>query len=237
MRTKWESETELANGVVAYLRGAGWTVYPELHDIDIIATRPDPNAPNGLLITGIECKQHFNLTVLHQAWDKQRYVDQMSVAVSHGYQDHENFGCRIAQKFGLGVLYVSKNQNYMDQTFSYPVKLQEEAVVEYRRLFYVDKLLHPQAENYSEPGRKGGKQWSRFKMTVFYLVEYAKEHPGCTIKDALLNVKHHYSSPYSARACISKRIKDGTIKELKVENNLLYVTCLNSNLDVPVLSS
>ena len=47
---KWDNEKELAKVVVEHLRDTGWTVYPELCDIDIVATKLNPNSPNNILI-------------------------------------------------------------------------------------------------------------------------------------------------------------------------------------------
>lgn len=225
MKTKWESETELANGVVVYLKAEGWTVYPELDDIDIIATKPDPGAPNGLSIIGIETKKHFNLTVLNQADRKRRYVDKMYVAVSEGWTDNESFGCQIAGMFGLGVFFVRKSScwQFEGPQFKITVDLRVEAALAPRKYFSIDELLHPEAQNYVEPGKKGGAAWTRFKKTVFELRAYVKENPGCFLKDALIHVPHHYSSYNNARSGIRTRIREGIITELVIKKGRLFL--------------
>ena len=44
MKNKWDSEKELGKAVVDHYRAAGWTVYPEICDIDIVAQIDDANA-------------------------------------------------------------------------------------------------------------------------------------------------------------------------------------------------
>ena len=59
---------------------------------------------------------------------------------------------------------------------------------------------------YSEAGSKSGGHWTPFKETRDKFINYVKEHPGCTYKEAVENITHHYSSNNSARSAFSNLI-------------------------------
>lgn len=240
MKIKWDSEKELGKAVVDHYRANGWTVYPEICDIDIVAVQ---ETPTGKKTIGIECKKHFNLTVLAQAHDKKRHVDEMYVAVSRGWKDHEQFGCMIARKFGFGVLFVDKKVKYSPKadpppwdsskkyhenmelrstkTATYEVSEEVQPILEPRKIFRLDKMLTPEAENFAEAGQFGAKHWTLFKKTASALTVYVKENPGKSMKEAIGNIEHHYRSYESARSSLSKAIRDGFIKEIMYEGKVL----------------
>lgn len=235
MAAKWESEKELGSVVVDFYRKQGWTVYPELATIDIIAVKEDPNSYLEKKIIGIECKKHFNLTVLEQAYRKQNYVDEMYVAVTDGRDDNKYFGLKIAKMLGIGVIFVQKLAKYTgyDSINYKPTNLVNEytttvncnASIKSRSHDSIDRLLSPHAENYAEAGQAGGKQWSCFKKTVHELAEFIKANPGTTLREAIKNIEHHYSSYASARSSLSKGIRDGIVKGISYQDgDKLYFT-------------
>lgn len=217
MKEKWANEKELAREVINYLKNDGWTTYPEIKDIDIVATKQDNNCKNGLRIIGIECKKHFNLTVLAQAHSKKIFVDQIFIAVSKGRKNNEYFGLSIAKKFNLGVFFVNK------AAFSQKVKMEFEPIVNERSYGNIDHLLQPEAENYAEAGQAGGRQWTSFKQTTNLLINYIKENNGIELNEAIKNIKHHYSSFNSAKNALKKMIETNVIKEIKLIENKLYL--------------
>lgn len=221
MKTKWDNEKELAKAVVDHLKSTGWTVYPELCDIDIVATKADPSSLNGLKIIGVECKKHFNLTVLAQAHSKKRNVDEIFVAVSKGWKNDEHFGSLVARKFGFGVFFVQKSSNYYGG-FNYSVDRHIDAEIIGRKSNSIEKMLHPEAEDYAEAGQAGGKHWSLFKKTALAITEHVTANPGQSLKDVVASVKHHYANPSSARSALHKLINNNVIEGIEFRDNLLY---------------
>jgi hypothetical protein len=219
---KWDSEKELAKAIVDELRASGWTVYPELKDIDIVASKPDETRTRGLRVIGIECKKHFNLTVLAQAFGKKRYVDEMYVGVSQGWKNNENFGCQIAKKFGLGVYFVQKYFSYREKTAQYKVKLEVEAELFPRKTSSIEKLFDPEAETFAEAGQAGGKQWSVFKKTSLLITNFVKDNSGKTLKEVVDSIPHHYKSAAGARTTLKKLILKGVIENVRYENDCLF---------------
>lgn len=222
MKPKWDSEKELAKVIVDYLKGEGWTMYPELCGIDIIATKENTDSPNGIKVIGIECKKHFNLRVLSQAYEKRRFVDQMYVGVSDGWKNDEHFGCKIARTFGYGVFFVKKMHDYRNRCFTYSLKEVVEPETCNRTRFDVDKLFDPRAENYAEAGQAGGKCWSEFRKTAYTLTDYVTVNPGKSLKDVVAAIEHHYANSTSARSSLKKLIESNVIKGVRLENDLLF---------------
>ena len=149
------------------------------------------------------------------------------MAVGKGNQDHEWYGRMVARQNGYGVISVEKIPEVKIAGFissaNYRVRTVEEPRIDPRRLFYVDALLDPEAETYAEAGQAGGRHWSKFKRTVMLMAEYVKNNPGCSMKEAVSAIKHHYSNPTSARACLAGRIRDGVIKEVIFTDGKLFI--------------
>lgn len=227
-KPKWDNEKELAKAFVDYFRNREWTVYPELCDLDIVATKPDPTSPKGLKIVGIECKLHFNLTVLAQCYKKKSYVDEIYVGVSKGWKNHEHFGCQIARKFGFGAYFIQKYKGPVG--WDYPITKEVQAISEARRTFAVDDLLDPKAENFAEAGQAGGRHWSHFKRTSGLMVEFVTANEGKTLNEVIAAVDHHYSSKQSARSALRKLLIDGVIKELEYKDDKLYLKTVDDGL-------
>lgn len=230
---KWDNEKELAKVVVDHLKDNGWTIYPEINDIDIVATKPDAGAVNGLRIIGIECKKHFNLTVLAQAESRKRYVDEVYIAVTKGWKDNESFGCKIAKQFNIGVYFVDKYKAYCIATNSYKptynIHLQVPGIYFPRKSQIIDKMLDPKAIDFAEAGQQAGKHWSVFQKTVGLLTDYVRDNPGVSLKDAIENIKHHYSNKTSAHSSLTKMFKRKVIETIVIKDKLLYIKETNES--------
>lgn len=220
MNNKWQSEKELAAELIKYLKNNGWTTYPELNNIDIIATKEDANFKNNLKIIGIECKKHFNLSVLSQADSRRNYVDNIYIATSYGRKSNEMFGLKVAKMLNIGVFFITK-YNY---SIGERVKEYSTPTTEGRKSYLIDSLLHPKAEDYAEAGQAGGRQWTTFRKTVNELIEYVKLNEGKDLKEILSNINHHYKTISSVKNSIKKMIDENIIKELKVIDGKIYLS-------------
>lgn len=217
---KWQSEKELAIEIVKYLKNNGWIVYPEIYDIDIVATKQEETSKNKLKIIGIECKKQFNLTVLSQAYEKSYLVDGIYIGIPDIRNKNQTFGLQVAKKFNIGTFLVKH------KSFSYNnhvVSCYSNPEFSTRRYDKIDKLLDPKAENYAEAGQVGGRQWTLFKKTSYAIIEYVKLNPGLNLKEILKTVPHHYKTLNSATSCIKKMIEDQVIKDLKIIDGKIYL--------------
>ena len=64
-----------------------------------------------------------------------------------------------------------------------------------------------------------GKRWSPYRQTVDLLVKHVEGDPGCTVKDAVKQIKHHWSSNRVAVRKLVDLIRKGSIKELTYDLN------------------
>jgi predicted transcriptional regulator len=71
-------------------------------------------------------------------------------------------------------------------------------------------------KTYAEAGNNQGKHWSAFKETCLQIYRYIRVNEGCSLKDVLNNVNHHYVSTSTARSCIPKWAEAGKIDRIKV---------------------
>ena len=68
----------------------------------------------------------------------------------------------------------------------------------------------------SLPGSKSGDsaKITAFGVTVENAVRYVRRHPGCTLKEMVDNIGHHYDSNILARKNLYQWIHKGIIKEI-----------------------
>ena len=196
------SEEELARQVVAYFEHDGWDVYQEVmcsgRVADIVIVR-EP------VIGVVECKTSFGLAVMEQAHYWKRYA-HVSYAAVPGYFKHSNsrcFGERMCHQQGIGVLHVNKNY----------VKMAVKARLT-RRITKRIKVREEQ-KTFAPAGTNRGGHWTPFRGTVHAMEQYVNLHPGCTMREMMKAIDHHYSSDASARSTLSKYMEYGVITSVE----------------------
>lgn len=197
-------ETDIARPVVAWLRADGWTVYQEVEHregiADIVATR-------GPLVWAIEVKTRLSLEVYAQARRWTAYAHLASVAVPPGRRRSRILEAVLAEH-GIGVLLVSSEE-----------RIHQESAPTLRRSVgpSLRKALRPEQQTYSEAGSPTGARWTPWRATVRDLVEAVRLRPGITLREALEESRHHYSSSAVARASLARQIRSGLIEGLRLE--------------------
>lgn len=193
-------------------------------DYDLYFEAP-PNHVDIVALAGkkritIEVKKEFNFKVIEQAYRNTHWFHLSYVATvrpkDYGFRE------KLCRDYGIGVLYY--NPRYMNLFYQV-----EESV---RPVFH--KVPHTLLThvNYSDhmklsiPGSSGseGKVVTAFKMTVWELEKYVKRHKGCTLKEALSAIDHHYSSFQSARGSIYQYLANGVIDTICLTDGKLYLT-------------
>lgn len=98
------AETELYAPIKAFLEKQGYIVKSEIADADIVAMR-DREPP-----VIVEMKTAFNLTLYHQATERQSITDDVYIAVPRGagraFQNSLKNNKRLCRRLGLGLLTV-----------------------------------------------------------------------------------------------------------------------------------
>lgn len=210
------TEVELAAHIIAHFQHEGWEVYQEVPFrgwvADIVVTKGD--------LTGvIECKQSYNFVVLEQAERWLEYANQVWVATwtpRRGSSKGVHFGRKVAKKFGIGVVTVNPRAE--------EIRCRETVVPETRPNVntYLNQslrsLLRPEHQNgYAKAGSNEGKRFTAFAATCKALRELVEAKPGLQLRDAVAQIKHHYSSNASAVSSLRHWIEKGKVKGIKLE--------------------
>lgn len=79
----------------------------------------------------------------------------------------------------------------------------------------IRKHLNENQKNYAKAGNAEGRRWTPFQNTNQQVINYIKKNEGCSLKQLIESINHHYHSNTNARSCIAKWIKEGVIKGIK----------------------
>ena len=200
-------EVDLAARVMDWLKLEGWDVHQEVWGADIVAVK---NATSWI----IECKLGLGLDVLGQAYDwttrngKRQAVNLVSVAVRSGkWCRSRQFGQQVAEHYKIGVIEVGRDS---EPTWDDGVGVMQ---VVHPECFIVDpardirQALCEETRTFGIAGSPGGACWTSFKATAKQVVEYVTAHPGCTTREIVDNIEHHYASDYGARSAIVDSVR------------------------------
>lgn len=214
------SEERLAECVVDWLEEQGMEVYQEVQVngygsiADIVAT-----VANRVWI--IEVKKSLSLSLMAQAdhW-RRRYVSHwVSVAVPAGLQDTKgkSFARSVLRDKGIGILEVDPH-GYSSTKGEYLIDEPIRAKL-FRKARSHEMLVALDEEHkvFAKAGTKNGARWTPFQRTCSRLREHVLKNQGCSMKEAIESVDHHYCSFTSARSALRTWIEQGTVKGLKME--------------------
>lgn len=201
-------ETDLARKVIAWLTDQKWDVYQEVQVRGPIA---DIVAKQGPVCWVIETKMTLSLSVIGQAHEWLPWANYVSVAVPAGKR-RIGFAAQILKAYGIGLLRV----NQYEYDWSSSVIEAEHPAFRRRTGKDVLNALNEAHKTYAEAGNSQGRHWSPFKETCLQIYRYVRVNEGCSLKDVLNNVNHHYGSTSAARSCIPKWAEAGVIEGIKV---------------------
>jgi hypothetical protein len=232
MKRKRIPETALAAAVVAHFRSIpGAVVYQEVGDR---GGRADIVARLGPVFHVVECKVSFGLDVLRQAAEWRTHAHRVSIATPsrHGYDHPSAFDARLVESLDLGWFCVGHDAGFDKETERFTGEewsCREVVLPKLRRDVsdYLAKTVTPEHETFAPAGNADGKFWSPWRATCKALREFVKKHPGCTLKDAVAGISHHYRRDTSARTSLSHWIgaKDLGVEWREVEGKRgLYVS-------------
>ena len=198
-------ETDIAAGVIRWLRDLKWETYQE------VSPRGGKRADIVAVMNGrtwvIETKTTFSFDVIKQALWWKPYANWVSLAVpygrgssGHGLQE------KVLKVFDLGLITWSDHGDGVHE---------ELAPVLQRKLASPMLLKHIHEHGHhlkdQEGGMSGGGYWTPFKHTCHHLADYVAAHQGCSLKDAMLNIQHHYKRSSTATTMMSVNIKSGFV--------------------------
>lgn len=203
------SETDVARPVVEWLQQWHWTVYQEVQHYrggtvaDIVAVQDE-------LVWIIEVKTSLNLSLLAQAYDWKYYGHYISVAVPTISQrsSGRDIASIILKDWGIGLIEVE----YDNVCETNEPRLHRKGLAHEFR-----ERLREEQKTWAEAGNSEGRRYTPFQGTRRGVQNYVRRNPGCTIKDLIDNVKHHYYSPASAKGCLLRWIQNGVIDGIRMD--------------------
>jgi len=208
---KWESEADLAREVIGWLQQWGYTIYQEVGDLDILAVLDGKHTK---VLWGIECKRHFNFKVISQAQSWLAYTHRTSVAVPRRRYDARvgEIACRT---LGIGIIQ------------SEPGDIREALAPAFRRKTIprlLDEVRDFHVDRCVAGSPSGSGRWSPYKQTCSELRRYLTKHPGASMKESIDNIRHHYASQKTARACLCKWLQLGKVPGVERRGRGLFLT-------------
>lgn len=205
------TEAALACVVVAWLHDEGWDVWQEVDG------RYDIIARNGSRLWAIETKLAFGAPVLAQAWDRRRSgnVHWVSVAVPPGPKDWNtrHYLEHIAHCDGTGVLHVAPDG--VARMIAPVLTRHMQASQLHRMLDKLDKT----PKDAAQAGTNRGGYWTEFKGTAGRVATFVRRKPGCTLRELVDSIDHHYGTDSTARSRIGKLAEQGVFKGVRVERD------------------
>lgn len=205
-------ESEVGEVVLNYLHDLRQDTYCEvvtdIGRIDIVSVGSNS------LITAIEIKTTLSFDLLAQAIHRSGYCHR-SVAACPFPKLHSHKRTilkAIHAQYGIGIWRVERNH----VTEEYPPRIQRHALAN-----YVKNSLRPEQKN--QPAGVNMGYWSPFQQTKKDLIAFVRDNPGCSIKEAIAGISHHYKSSSTAYSSIAKWIRTNVIKEVVLTGNGLQL--------------
>ncbi len=196
-----QSEKDLAAHVVAWLHDHQWEVYQE---VPVAGGVADIVAVQGPVRWIIETKLSMSIQLLAQLDKRVGYAHMVSAAIPARVRREAPY--RLLKALGVGLLTVSGG--YIDERLR-PVFLRKALDIE----------LHEEQKTFCEAGSAGGGHWTPFKQTARAVVAHVCANPGCTLKEMLPRIQHHYGSTASANHCIVMWIQQKVIKGIRIDRS------------------
>lgn len=207
------SEADIARLVVHELQTQGFETYEEVVHR---GSRADVVAVRGPVTMIVEVKAAMSIRLLDQlmVWRGAAHLIVAAVG-SHrmGAAVH-----RLLHLEGFGVWMVGYDEIHE----KVKPRLHRAASGEMRR-----RLVNDQRSGVSaQAGTNGGGYWTPFAATARDLRRFVASHPGISLREALGQVSHHYSSSKSAMGALPGLLRKGVITGVRLDDTgsrlLLY---------------
>jgi hypothetical protein len=203
-------EEELAKHIIKSLEDAGYDIYQEVAVADRVV---DIVIKGHNFYWAIETKTSFSFAVLEQAYKNIKYFNFSSIGVPSAVSGGRQFARQVAKHYGIGIFQLDKFRVVRERQ---KAKFNRHALTKKIRLLDEHKY-------FAKAGNAEGKYFTPFQDTKRNLINYIEFHNGCSLKNAMDAIRHHYSSLSSATNSMRQWINEGIIKELYIENGKVYL--------------
>jgi len=209
------TESELAEMVTKFLIRNGWDCYFEVQ-----LKRKGPRADIVAMRSGVclvcEVKKAANMRLFNQAinWTGKANF----IYVAHPERSFEREGIRkrfnraeqhLLKYFGIGRLLISPSSNGTS-------KVTETDAPAYHRIHskVLVEVLTEEMKKY-KPGLANTGYFTPWRRTMDAAVKFIDDNPGCTMRDIIENIEHHYKFYNTARSCVHRWIQKEMVKTKK----------------------
>lgn len=210
------TEADLAKKVIEWLQRHGWEVFQEVEYRGSVA---DIVCMQGPTLWVIECKKTLGLSVIGQAHHWIKYAHRVSVAIAYQHKKGKpekqirstparRFAYVVCKQFGIGILNVSASTQGREYGGRFDVPVQEKVAAPLRRKISAGlrDVLCEQHKTFAEAGSPTGRRWTPFTATCMEVGNYVRNYPGCSLKQMIDTISHHYATAASARASLKRWI-------------------------------
>jgi hypothetical protein len=201
-RIKKFSEGDYADVLMGWLKSRGWDCYPEVQ-LTYGGSRIDIVAVMGPVCWAIEVKTSLNLDVMCQAHEHFCAVAR-SVAVpwSKGRPNVQP----ILDALQIGMITIRLHP-YHDKEWEVSEEVKPPIIRSNFKMqkVYLRPYLCDEHKKY-KPGTQH-EYYTPYRGTIDRVVDFVKHHQGCTIKELVAEVNHHYASDTTARASLLKALQ------------------------------
>ena len=204
-------ETDICVPLVKHLVSENWEVYQEVvlgaysGVADIVAVKKEER-----LAWIIEVKLSIGQDLRYQLGARRYYSPYVAGATPYPKrftQKRKDFIEELATK-GIGFYHVHDNGHVEVVQLPDPAKETNERRYgtkhfedRYDRFFH----LPEECKTFCLAGSAKGGYLTPFKITCMNIKNYVEEHPGCSLREAVLSIEHHYSSDDSAISSLYDR--------------------------------
>lgn len=238
------AETEIGRAVVKYFDNMLHDVYQEVRLLgidgkraDIVAVDPDRR------VVIVECKVSLTFDVIAAAlhWQLYHMAHRVYIAVMECAGKKTCYGIRdkratpgrslaydLCKERGVGVIVVKKTMGPVGEVYD------GERVPEYEctevvaaRWIRPNKFFDPRErtipclleehKTWGEAGNAKAAFYSPFTDTCRQVAAFVAKNPGCSMREAVENCRHHYPKNSSAVACLTKWARAGKVKGIRTE--------------------
>ncbi len=203
----FSSEAALVAMTRDWLQVDGWSCFFEVAPWGAGASRADIVATKGPLLAVIECKLSLSLALLEQceAWLKYAHVIWGATPFLNGGA----FAGKVAKEWGFGLVELGQRWGRANSQITVQPRLRRRVEHERIRRHLGDaQANHKPGSNHSFA--------TPYTATVAALLGIVTEAKRIAVKDAIAQVRHHYSSSACARQTLMRDVEIGRIKGLRL---------------------
>ena len=214
------TEKELAECVVKHFaKLPGWTLHHEVAACGCVA---DFVATDGRIVHVIEVKKSQSLALLDQMLGWCGHAHLVSGAVPYSRRANRNARAFrwAAKQMGAGLFELQPSSDDRPCTEVVPPTLLRKTSGLIMKALCEEQT---RPDEWAHAGSAQGGHFTPFRSTCNNMLRYVQKNPGCTMKEIVDNIKHHYASDASAKSSLARWISEGTIKGIKLIKGEGYV--------------